>query len=61
VVALIQEYPELTTIDNVWGNTYIYLTYENSTFPAIGGNHFGFPVEEGDTVIITWKFILPLS
>jgi len=56
----IQEYPELTTTDNVWGNTYIYLTYENSTFPAIGGNHFGFPVEEGDTVIITWKFILPL-
>jgi len=56
----IKEYAELTTTDNVWGNTYIYLTFENSTFPAVGGNHFGFPVEEGDTVITTWKFILPL-
>jgi len=57
----VQKYEELSRTDNVWGNTYIFLGNENSTFPAIGGNHFGFPVVEGDTTISTWKFILPLS
>jgi len=60
-VEYIKEYAELPRTDNVWGNSYIYLRNENSTFPGIGGNHFGFPVEEGDTTITTWKFILPLS
>ncbi len=60
-VEFIQEYPELSRTDNVWGNSYIYLALENSTFPGVGGNHFGFPVVEGDTTITTWKFILPLS
>jgi len=60
-VEYVQKYEELSRKDNVWGNSYIYLTSANSTFPGIGGNHFGFPVEEGDTTITTWKFILPLS
>ena len=57
----ISEHAKLSRTDNVWGNSYIYLRNENSTFPGIGGNHFGFPVEVGDTTITTWKFILPLS
>jgi len=57
----VTKYEELSRKDNVWGNTYIYLRNENSTFPGIGGNHFGYPVVEGDTIITTWKFILPLS
>jgi len=57
----VQKYPELSRTDNVWGNSYIYLSTANSTFPGVGVNHFGFPVDEGDTTITTWKFILPLS
>ncbi len=57
----VEKYEELSRADNVWGNSYIYLRYENSTFPGIGGNHFGYPIEEGDTTITIWKFILPLS
>jgi len=60
-VEYVQKYEELSRTDNVWGNSYIFLTSENSTFPGIGGNHFGYPVVEGDITITTWKFILPLS
>jgi len=60
-VEYVKKFEVLPRTDNVWGNSYIYLKNENSTFPGIGGNHFGLPVEEGDTTITTWKFILPLS